>query len=69
MEGLGWITKKNGRHAAKRLKKEERRNRLIASNEKGKLFVRDRLKLLFVDDGISVEDAFFECMRSGRTAG
>lgn len=29
-----------------------------ASNEKkGKLFVRDRLKLLF-DDGISVEDAF-----------
>ncbi|ASF29015.1 MULTISPECIES: acyl-CoA carboxylase subunit beta [Bacillus amyloliquefaciens group] len=40
-----------------------------ASNEKkGKLFVRDRLKLLF-DDGISVEDAFFaECMSDGLPA-
>ncbi|MCP6682674.1 acyl-CoA carboxylase subunit beta [Bacillus nakamurai] len=40
-----------------------------ASNEKkGKLFVRDRLKLLF-DDGIAFEDAFFaECMSDGLPA-
>ncbi|MGK9428935.1 acyl-CoA carboxylase subunit beta [Bacillus atrophaeus] len=39
------------------------------SNEKkGKLFVRERLKLLF-DDGIELEDAFFaECMSDGLPA-